>query len=85
MLRPEEREDRQLETVRLALEQLDDPRELGVRQAERAMERKRVERLFGDRAQGASVTAGSDGFGARADPALPVAEANGAAPRCESL
>jgi hypothetical protein len=46
MLRPEEREDRQLEVVRLALEQRDDSVELPVRQAERA-----VDGLFGDLGQ----------------------------------
>jgi hypothetical protein len=43
VLRPEEREDRQLEVVRLALEQLDDARQLSVREAEGSMEW-----LFGD-------------------------------------
>ena len=43
MLRPEERKDRQLEVVRLALEQVDDARELSVGQSERA-----VDGLFGD-------------------------------------
>jgi len=43
MLRPEEREDRQLEVVRLPLEQLDDARQLRVREAEGSMEW-----LFGD-------------------------------------
>jgi len=50
MLRPEKREDCQLEVVRLALEQLDDPRQLGVREAQCPVGRKLVERLFGDRA-----------------------------------
>jgi len=39
MLRPEERKDRQLEVIRLALEQLTDPGELGVGKTERLMER----------------------------------------------
>jgi len=43
VLRPEEREDRELEVVRLALEQLLDTIEFPVGQAEGA-----VERLFGD-------------------------------------
>ncbi len=38
VLRPEEREDRQLEVVRLAPQQVDDPGELPVRQSERAMD-----------------------------------------------
>jgi hypothetical protein len=43
VLRPEEREDRELEVVRLPLEQVADPVELAVRETERA-----VERLFDD-------------------------------------
>jgi hypothetical protein len=43
VLRPEQREDGELEMVRLAREQLADPRVLGIGQAERP-----VERLFGD-------------------------------------
>jgi hypothetical protein len=43
VLRPEQREDGELEVVRLPREQLADPRMLGVGQAERP-----VERLFGD-------------------------------------
>jgi hypothetical protein len=43
VLRPEEREDRQLEVVRLAAEQLQDARELPVGQSESAMDG-----LFGD-------------------------------------
>ena len=43
VLRPEEREDRQLEVIRLALEQVDDARELPVGQSERSMDG-----LFGD-------------------------------------
>jgi hypothetical protein len=46
VLRPEKREDGELEVVRLALEQLLDTVELPVGQAEGA-----VERLFGDRSQ----------------------------------
>jgi hypothetical protein len=46
MLRPEEREDAELEVVRLATEQDPDSFELLVREAERA-----VKRLFRDRAQ----------------------------------
>jgi hypothetical protein len=46
VLGPQEREDRQLEPVRVALEQLDDPVELRVGEAERA-----VEGLRGDRCQ----------------------------------
>ncbi len=48
VLGPEEREDRELEVVRRALEQAADTVELPVRQAERA-----VERLFADGGQGA--------------------------------
>jgi hypothetical protein len=47
VLGPEEREDRELEVVRLALQQLLDTGELPVRQTEGA-----VERLFGDPRQG---------------------------------
>jgi hypothetical protein len=39
VLRPEQREDRQLEVIRLALEQLTDPGELGVGKTERTMQR----------------------------------------------
>jgi hypothetical protein len=46
VLRPEQREDGELEVVRLAFEQLADAVQLIVRQAERA-----VERLSGDRRQ----------------------------------
>jgi hypothetical protein len=46
VLRPEEREDRELEVVRLALEQLLDTVELPVGQAEGT-----VERLFRNRGQ----------------------------------
>ena len=47
VLRPEQREDRQLEVVGLAPEQLDDARVLGVGEAERL-----VQRLFRDPRQG---------------------------------
>jgi hypothetical protein len=47
VLRPEQREDRELEVVRVALEQALDPLVLRVGQAEGP-----VQRLFGDRAQG---------------------------------
>jgi hypothetical protein len=39
VLRPEQREDRELEVVRVAREQFADTLELAVREAERAMER----------------------------------------------
>jgi hypothetical protein len=58
VLRPEQREDGQLEVVGLALEPLDDEYELTVGKSERS-----VKGLFGDRAQGVSVPALSDGFG----------------------
>jgi hypothetical protein len=48
VLRPEEREDRQLEVIRVALEQGDDPGKLRVRQPERPVQRLVLERLFGD-------------------------------------
>jgi hypothetical protein len=51
VLRPEEREDRQLEVVRVALEQLDDARKLPVGQTERAVYGKRVQRLIDDLGQ----------------------------------
>ena len=57
VLRPEQREDGELEVVGLALEQLDDPVQLVVRQAERALER------FRDLAQGAIVSGKPDGVG----------------------
>jgi hypothetical protein len=61
VLRPEQGEDRQLERVRVALEQLPDALQLPVGQAERA-----VERLFGDcrqRSQSSSGTgSGRDTF-----------------------
>ena len=55
VLRPEEREDRQLEVVRLALEQLDDARELPVGQTEGAVDREGVQRLIDDLGQVRSV------------------------------
>ena len=54
VLRPEQREDRELEVVRLAPEQRDDAVELPVREAELAMER-----LFRDGAQEASLARGA--------------------------
>jgi hypothetical protein len=51
VLRPEEREDRQLEMIRLALEQLDDARELPVGQTEGAVNGERVQRLIDDLGQ----------------------------------
>jgi hypothetical protein len=51
VLRPEEREDSQLEVVRLTLEQLDDARELPVGETEGAVDRKRVQRLIDDLGQ----------------------------------
>jgi len=51
MLGPEQREDGQLEVIRLAFEQTLDPLELAVREPERA-----VQRLFRDLRQGASVS-----------------------------
>ena len=53
VLRPEQREDRELEVVRLASEKTPDPLELPVRQPERA-----VQRLFRDLRQGISVSPG---------------------------
>jgi hypothetical protein len=50
VLRPEQREDRELEVVRFALQQLADTVELPVREAEGAMKR-----LLGDRRQRDSV------------------------------
>jgi hypothetical protein len=52
VLGPEQREDGELEVVRLALQQGDDPVELPVGEAEGA-----VQRLFGDRAQAPIVSA----------------------------
>jgi hypothetical protein len=51
VLRPEEREDRQLEVVRLALEQIDDAVELPVREAERTMQSNGGSGLSGDLGQ----------------------------------
>ena len=51
VLRPEEREDRQLEVIRFALEQLDDARELPVGQTEGAVKGERVQRLIDDLGQ----------------------------------
>jgi hypothetical protein len=48
VLRPEEREDRQLEVVRLALEQLDDALQLPVGQSQLSMDWCAVEGLLGD-------------------------------------
>ena len=56
VLGPQEREDGQLEVIRLTLEQLLDARMLPVREAELA-----VEWLFRDRAQNVSLAAPSDG------------------------
>jgi len=68
VLRPEQREDRELEVVRLASQQCDDPGQLCVRQTERPVQRKLVrgdgvilQRLFGDPGQRASLAAASDG------------------------
>jgi hypothetical protein len=60
VLGPEQREDRQLEVVRLTLEQLDDTGELAVREPERSMQRDVVDRLFRDRVQATSVSAAPD-------------------------
>jgi hypothetical protein len=54
VLRPQQREDRELEVVRLALEQLADAVELPVGETERA-----VERLFRDLRQ-AAILAGKE-------------------------
>jgi hypothetical protein len=56
VLGPEQREHRELEAVRIALQKTPDPLELRVSQPERA-----VQRLFRDLAQEASLTPGSDG------------------------
>ena len=56
VLRPEQREDGELEVVRVAAEQLPDSVELPVGQTERPMER-----LFGDRSQRASIARASGG------------------------
>jgi hypothetical protein len=55
VLRPEQREHRQLEVVRVAVEQGADTVELAVGQPEGAVER------FRDEAQGSSVSAPPDG------------------------
>ncbi len=51
VLRPEEREDRQLEVVRLPLEQVDDASELAIREAEGPVYGDRGQRLCGDTRQ----------------------------------
>ena len=51
VLGPEEREDRELEVVRLAFQEIDDPGELPVRQAEGSVNGLDVKRLFGDLGQ----------------------------------
>jgi len=56
VLRPQQREDRELEVVRLALQKIPDPLELRVRQPERA-----VQRLFCNLAQAASLSLPPDG------------------------
>jgi hypothetical protein len=56
VLGPEQREDRELEVVRLTFEETPDPLELRVRQPECA-----VQRLFRDLAQTASLAPASDG------------------------
>jgi len=56
VLGPEQREDRELEVVRLAFEKTPDSLELAVREPERA-----VQRLFRNLRQGVSVTPASDG------------------------
>ena len=61
VLRPEEREDRELELVRVALQQIADSLELPVRQAESTMER----RLFGDRSQSPTLAFLADGRSTR--------------------
>jgi hypothetical protein len=61
VLRPEQREDRQLEVVGLPLEQLDDARVLGVAEAERL-----VERLFRDPRQEIESIRLTGGFQRRA-------------------
>jgi hypothetical protein len=66
VLGPEQREDRELEMVRLAPEQVDDPGELAVREPERPVDREVLrggilQRLFGDPGQRASVAGPSDG------------------------
>ena len=59
VLGPEQREDRELEVIRLALEQVDDARVLPVGQAEGP-----VEGVFGDLRQAPSVPVPSDAFAA---------------------
>jgi len=54
VLRPEQREDRELEVIRLAREQLADSVELAVGETERL-----VERLFEDPRQGIDTSRGS--------------------------
>ncbi|MCP9487708.1 MAG: hypothetical protein MSC30_17840 [Gaiellaceae bacterium MAG52_C11] len=61
VLGPEQGEDRELEVVGIALEQLDDPGELPVRQPERPVDRN-LQRLFDDPGQSASLPVGSDGI-----------------------
>jgi predicted transcriptional regulator len=56
MLGPEQREDRELEVVRLAFQKTPDSLELAVRETERA-----VQRLFRNLRQRASVARPSDG------------------------
>jgi hypothetical protein len=51
VLRPQERDDSQLNMVRFALEQLDDARELPVGQTEGAVNGERVLRLIDDLGQ----------------------------------
>jgi hypothetical protein len=68
VLRPEQGEDGELEVVRIAAEQFLDTIELTVCETERT-----VERLLGDRAQGASVPGASDDprLGRRSGKAVP--------------
>jgi hypothetical protein len=58
VLRPEQREDGELEVVRLPLEQLPDTVELPVGETEGPMEW-----LLRDRAQGATIARGADTLG----------------------
>ena len=51
VLRPQQREDRELEVVGLALEQRDDALQLPVGQPQLSMDRCSVQRLFGDSGQ----------------------------------
>jgi hypothetical protein len=71
VLGPEQREDGELEVIRLALEQVDDTAELSVRQTESPMQRDVVDRLFRDRVQAASVSAASDVLSRRGKGRLP--------------